>query len=46
VCEVMMKPELISDALERAWGGSWLPQEMQARRERTCGADAEAWSGN
>ncbi len=33
VCEVMMKPELISDALDRAWGGSWLPQEMQARRE-------------
>ena len=28
-----MRPELISRALERAWGGSWLPQEMQARRE-------------
>jgi site-specific DNA recombinase len=30
---VIMKPELISQALERAWGGNWLPQEMQARRE-------------
>ncbi len=33
LCEVIMRPELISRALERAWGGSWLPQEMQARRE-------------
>ncbi|HEV7376000.1 MAG TPA: recombinase family protein [Pyrinomonadaceae bacterium] len=33
LCEVITKPELISQALERAWGGSWLPQEMQARRE-------------
>ncbi len=31
--EVICKPELISQALGRAWGGSWIPQEMQARRE-------------
>lgn len=23
--EVIMKPELIRQALERAWGGNWLP---------------------
>jgi site-specific DNA recombinase len=33
LCEVIMKPELIRQALERAWRGNWLPQELQARRE-------------
>jgi len=33
VCEVIGQPELIRHALERAWCGNWLPQEMQARRE-------------
>lgn len=32
LCEVLLKPELLRQALERAWGGNWLPQEMQARR--------------
>jgi site-specific DNA recombinase len=30
---MLMKPGLLRQALERAWGGNWLPQEMQARRE-------------
>src|SRR5947209_7650429 len=33
LCEVIREPELIRQALERAWSGNWLPQEMQARRE-------------
>jgi site-specific DNA recombinase len=33
MCEVLMRPELLRQALERAWCGNWLPQEMQARRE-------------
>jgi len=33
VCEVMTHPESIAQALERAQGGQWLPQELQARRE-------------
>jgi len=33
VCEVLTHPELIAHALERAHGGHWLPQELQARRE-------------
>lgn len=33
VCEVLTHPELIAQALERAHGGHWLPQELQARRE-------------
>lgn len=31
--DLIMKPELIRQALERAWCGNWLPQELQARRE-------------
>ncbi len=34
VCEVLMHPELITHALERAHGGHWLPQELQARRDQ------------
>jgi len=33
LCEVLMHPESITQALERACGGHWLPQELQARRE-------------
>jgi site-specific DNA recombinase len=33
LCEVITHPESIAHALERAHGGHWLPQELQARRE-------------
>jgi site-specific DNA recombinase len=33
LCDVMQHPESITHALERAHGGHWLPQELQARRE-------------
>jgi site-specific DNA recombinase len=33
LCEVLTHPECIAAALQRAQGGSWLPQELQARRE-------------
>src|SRR5260221_2113872 len=33
VCEVLTHPESIAQALQRAQGGCWLPQELQARRE-------------
>lgn len=33
LCHVIMHPESITHALERAHGGHWLPQELQARRE-------------
>jgi len=39
LCEILMHPESITHALERAQGGWWLPQELQARREnlrRAC----------
>jgi site-specific DNA recombinase len=32
LCEVLAAPEMIAHAVERARGGHWLPQEMQARR--------------
>jgi site-specific DNA recombinase len=31
LCKVMTHPDLIAHALERAHGGHWLPQELQAR---------------
>ena len=34
LCEVLTHPELVTQALERAHGGHWLPQELQARREQ------------
>jgi site-specific DNA recombinase len=34
LCEVLTHPESIAYALERAHGGHWLPQELQARREQ------------
>jgi site-specific DNA recombinase len=33
LCAVLTHPESIIQALERAHGGHWLPQELQARRE-------------
>jgi site-specific DNA recombinase len=33
VCEILTHPEQIASALQRAQGGQWLPQELQARRE-------------
>lgn len=33
LCEVLTHPESIAQALERAQGGHWLPQELHARRE-------------
>jgi site-specific DNA recombinase len=33
LCQVITHPESITHALERAFGGHWLPQELQARRE-------------
>jgi site-specific DNA recombinase len=33
LCEVLSHPEMISNALQRAQSGAWLPQELQARRE-------------
>ncbi len=34
LCEVLTHPESIQQALERAHGGHWLPQELQARRDQ------------
>jgi site-specific DNA recombinase len=34
LCELLINPELIAQALARAHGGGWLPQELQARREQ------------
>jgi site-specific DNA recombinase len=33
LCEVLLHPECLAVALQRAQGGQWLPQELQARRE-------------
>jgi site-specific DNA recombinase len=33
LCEVLTHPKSITDALERAHGGQWLPQELKARQE-------------
>ncbi|MGO8951591.1 MAG: recombinase family protein [Ktedonobacterales bacterium] len=33
VCKVLTHPEMIAAALQRAQGGQWLPQALQARRE-------------
>ncbi len=33
LCAVLTHPEMIAGALQRAQGGDWLPQELQARRE-------------
>jgi len=33
LCEILSQPESITDALRRAHGGQWLPQELKARQE-------------
>jgi site-specific DNA recombinase len=33
VCTVLQQPAILQDALERAHGGQWLPQDLQARRD-------------
>jgi site-specific DNA recombinase len=33
LCDLLTHPESLSSALERAHGGHWLPQELQARQE-------------
>jgi site-specific DNA recombinase len=33
LCEVLTHPESITEALQRAHGGQWLPQELKARQE-------------
>jgi site-specific DNA recombinase len=33
LCQLLTHPEIIATALQRAQGGGWLPQELQARRE-------------
>ena len=33
LCQILTHPEIISVAIQRAQGGCWLPQELQARRE-------------
>jgi site-specific DNA recombinase len=33
LCEVLLHPGCLAQALQRAQGGQWLPQELQARRE-------------
>src|SRR3954463_14453953 len=32
LCEVLSAPEMVTHAMERARGGHWLPQDLQARR--------------
>ncbi len=36
LCDLLQHPASITLALERAYGGHWLPQELQARRENLC----------
>lgn len=33
LCEVLTHPQSITDALQRAHGGQWLPQELKARQQ-------------
>jgi len=39
--EVLMHPEMIKHALERAHGRHWIPQELQARIERLTKAERQ-----
>jgi len=40
LCELLAHPESIAYAVERAHGGHWLPQELQARKETLRHAQA------
>ena len=33
LCDLLAHPEQVSQALARAHGGQWLPQELQARQQ-------------
>ncbi len=33
LCAILLEPDHVAHALERAQGGAWLPQELQARRQ-------------
>jgi hypothetical protein len=33
LCQVLTHPDILAQALERAWAGNWLPQELHARRD-------------
>jgi site-specific DNA recombinase len=46
LCEVMAHPESIADALRRAHGGHWLPQELKARQENLREGRAPASGGS
>jgi site-specific DNA recombinase len=38
LCKVLTSPEIVTHAMERACGGHWLPQELQARQANLrCG---------
>jgi site-specific DNA recombinase len=41
LCHVLSEPALIRHELDRAQGGEWLPQALQARRETVQGALAQ-----
>jgi len=45
LCALLTAPEQIAQALSRAHGGGWLPQELQARREQLrkgqCGLEQQ-----
>jgi site-specific DNA recombinase len=36
LCDLLMHPEAIAYAMQRAQGMHWLPQELQARQENLC----------
>jgi site-specific DNA recombinase len=40
LCALLQEPERVAAALQRARGGAWLPQELQARREVLRKGDA------
>ncbi len=40
VCTVLQQPAILREALERAHGGHWLPQNLQARRDNLRKAGA------
>jgi site-specific DNA recombinase len=40
LCDLLRHPNSIAYALERAHGGHWLPQDLQARKETLCRAQA------
>jgi site-specific DNA recombinase len=43
LCEVLSHPESITDALRRAHGGHWLPQELKARQRSTSARVEPPW---